>query len=265
MLYWFSGFRSGSFFNNNSCCRFWTSGMQSSSYVCVNTFSVYDWASYKKGWFINLSKKTQKTTKTRNARLYSRKAQPLFNVVLCPLYRSLKWMNKSLSNSLNTPEINAQCRIRSGVKLSFVANGIIKLQILTLDEGKYAFNVPSFDFRQAYKRTKLMLVLSLPEYESKNEANGHRDGTCSLSAPLLCASAWTLVTYRCRYNTESIKARYWTQLELKEQEKALSTPPSPSALTEATDFQIVLRMGSVTLHGSRNWPLSERASRLSGR
>ena len=47
----------------------------------------------------------------------------------------------------------------SDVILSFVADSIIKLQILTLDEGKYAFNVPHFDFRQAYKRTKLMLDL----------------------------------------------------------------------------------------------------------
>lgn len=31
------------------------------------------------------------------------------------------------------------------VKISFMANGIIKVQTLTLDKGKHGFNVPYFD------------------------------------------------------------------------------------------------------------------------
>lgn len=62
-----------------------------------------------------------------------------------------------------TPESNAECRILLGVKLSFVAEGIIKLKTLTLNKGKYAFNLQYLDFRQAFKRTILMLVLGLLE------------------------------------------------------------------------------------------------------
>lgn len=72
-----------------------------------------------------------------------------------------EWIKESLSikwsmNNLKTAKINAEGRILS-VILSFVANSDIKVQILTLDEGKYAFNVLRFDFRQAYKRTNRCL------------------------------------------------------------------------------------------------------------
>lgn len=74
----------------------------------------------------------------------------------------------------------AMKRLLSGVKLSFVAYSIIRSQILTLDESKYAFNVPHFDFRQVCKITKLMLVLNLLKKLDKWKK------TCSLSALLLC-------------------------------------------------------------------------------
>lgn len=54
-----------------------------------------------------------------------------------------------------TPESNAECRILLGVKLSFVAEGIIKLQTLTLNKGKYAFNVQYLRLSTGFQKNNI--------------------------------------------------------------------------------------------------------------
>lgn len=117
-----------------------------------------------------------------------------------------------LTEARTTGEDRNRCTVQNSLWCHDEFCGIIKLRILTLDGGRYAFDVPHSG---ACKRTRLTHVL-----KRKTRRMEITTSACSLAALPLRASLWTRVTYRCRYKTDSIEA----VKKKKERKKRLFQP-----------------------------------------